>query len=484
QGRWGASRIGGARTRRDSIVVSAYTGGRRGAEEVGRRGCAEHGARDKQVGVVGLAGSAGSLVILPPEKAEAREGPGQLFCLDDGERAASREGARGLGKRRLNVDAVQCDVSVEEDSHQEWTFTLYGFDNSGKATREDMSSLMQTICEAVDASVHHCSGSSKTLRVKLTVSPEPSSKRKDGPPAVQDREPSRCRAEAELSEDPRVADRRLSAHVRRPSADPQPCLERGPYCRRNHYLDLAGVESYVSRFGPGESRAAGLGVVGPGSSGPSGTEPAPWRSSQLAGGNCRPLLACFFPCRASAGGASLGGGRWGCEPSGPPGLGGRGPCGSYSLSVMKPGGRSGSPRCPKLQGVRGPQTGEAAPLQSSRSREEVGCGGAPSTLRGRRGRGGAGEVWVPRERMWRRRPPVLRGLERTPWSAAHSFSFGKAPFPLAGPERAAGSRAPSTLEPWPVTPRGPTRPPLSPRRATRDSVPLVLCLLPWHCLYG
>ena len=50
---------------------------------------------------------------------------------------------------------------------------------------QDMSSLMQTICEAVDASVHHCSGSSKTLRVKLTVSPEPSSKRKDGPPAVQ-----------------------------------------------------------------------------------------------------------------------------------------------------------------------------------------------------------------------------------------------------------------------------------------------------------
>lgn len=32
--------------------------------------------------------------------------------------------------------AVQCDVSVEEDNHQEWTFTLYGFDNSGKATRE------------------------------------------------------------------------------------------------------------------------------------------------------------------------------------------------------------------------------------------------------------------------------------------------------------------------------------------------------------
>ena len=36
------------------------------------------------------------------------------------------------------LQALQCDVSVEEDNHQEWTFTLYGFDNSGKATREVM----------------------------------------------------------------------------------------------------------------------------------------------------------------------------------------------------------------------------------------------------------------------------------------------------------------------------------------------------------
>lgn len=40
-----------------------------------------------------------------------------------------------------------------------------------------MSSLMHTIYEVVDASVNHSSGSSKTLRVKLTVSPEPSSKK-------------------------------------------------------------------------------------------------------------------------------------------------------------------------------------------------------------------------------------------------------------------------------------------------------------------
>lgn len=54
-----------------------------------------------------------------------------------------------------------------------------------RARPQDMSSLMHTIYEVVDASVNHSSGRSKTLRVKLTVSPEPSSKRKDGAPASQ-----------------------------------------------------------------------------------------------------------------------------------------------------------------------------------------------------------------------------------------------------------------------------------------------------------
>lgn len=44
---------------------------------------------------------------------------------------------------------------------------------------------MHTIYEVVDASVSHSSGGSKTLRVKLTVSPEPAGKRREGPPTVQ-----------------------------------------------------------------------------------------------------------------------------------------------------------------------------------------------------------------------------------------------------------------------------------------------------------
>lgn len=50
-------------------------------------------------------------VALPPEKAEGREGPGQLFGTDDGERAVNREGPRGPGKRRLNVDVGLCPAA-------------------------------------------------------------------------------------------------------------------------------------------------------------------------------------------------------------------------------------------------------------------------------------------------------------------------------------------------------------------------------------
>lgn len=31
---------------------------------------------------------------------------------------------------------VECDVSLEDDNRQEWIFTLYDFDNSGKVTKE------------------------------------------------------------------------------------------------------------------------------------------------------------------------------------------------------------------------------------------------------------------------------------------------------------------------------------------------------------
>ena len=56
-----------------------------------------------------------------------------------------RDPASGCPSRRVTghvcllsvyIQELQCDVSVEEDSRQEWTFTLYDFDNNGKVTRE------------------------------------------------------------------------------------------------------------------------------------------------------------------------------------------------------------------------------------------------------------------------------------------------------------------------------------------------------------
>lgn len=45
---------------------------------------------------------------------------------------------------------------------------------------QDMSSLMHTIYDVVDASVNHsCHNKSKTLRVKLTVTPEPRCHRRE-----------------------------------------------------------------------------------------------------------------------------------------------------------------------------------------------------------------------------------------------------------------------------------------------------------------
>lgn len=92
----------------DSFVVSAHPSGRKGTEEAERRGGLEHRARDKQELPSGdpkeehFQGDQCPLeVVLPPEKAE---GPGQLFSVDDGERAANREGPRGLGKKHLNID--------------------------------------------------------------------------------------------------------------------------------------------------------------------------------------------------------------------------------------------------------------------------------------------------------------------------------------------------------------------------------------------
>ncbi|KAK4871519.1 hypothetical protein RN001_015643 [Aquatica leii] len=78
----------------------------------------------------------------------------------------------------LNLQEFSCNVSVEEapsqrlKDKQEFSFTLYDFDGHGKITKDDIAGLVTTIYEALGSSVKvpHCG--SKTIKVKLTVSPD------------------------------------------------------------------------------------------------------------------------------------------------------------------------------------------------------------------------------------------------------------------------------------------------------------------------
>lgn len=55
---------------------------------------------------------------------------------------------------RLILDQeLECAVSVEEDNRQEWTFTLYDFDNNGKVTRE-VRVLLKSINTHIDSRTH------------------------------------------------------------------------------------------------------------------------------------------------------------------------------------------------------------------------------------------------------------------------------------------------------------------------------------------
>ncbi|XP_052328551.1 naked cuticle-like protein 3 [Oncorhynchus keta] len=128
-------------------------------------------------------------------------------------------------KRNSHVDDTECTVVLEDDTRQERVFTLYHFDNSGKVTKQDMCSLMQSIYEVVEASAKQPSCSSTALKVKLVVGPSSSSGRG-----------SRTDDRMEVQQEEAGSPERIFH-----------CVDENTE-RRNHYLDLAGIENYSSKF--------------------------------------------------------------------------------------------------------------------------------------------------------------------------------------------------------------------------------------------
>ncbi|XP_061429180.1 protein naked cuticle homolog 2 isoform X3 [Lethenteron reissneri] len=257
----------------DSFVVNAYAN-RRGLEEVtasvlppAYRDVLYCGGVAKELFPEEVSSLSTLQTPLSPGEDEAEDGGG-------GGDATDKKPADKAALSALNFQQeLQCDVLVQDNNRQEWTFTLYDFDNSGKVTREDISSLMHTIYEVVGTSVNHSTGNSKTLRVKLTVTPDPGQQRRRGAPhGIVDQPPSHGQEEEKATpEEARQPEKKQQqqqpqqqqqepqqqqqpehpALWRHNSGQPQGSATARHCCcadenveRRNHYLDLAGMESY------------------------------------------------------------------------------------------------------------------------------------------------------------------------------------------------------------------------------------------------
>ncbi|XP_063241631.1 protein naked cuticle homolog 2-like [Bacillus rossius redtenbacheri] len=99
-------------------------------------------------------------------------------AASDKETNQEKKSAPSGNDRQLNFEEFECDVSVEGgvdsggQERQEFSFTLYDFDGHGKITKDDIAGLVTTIYDTLGSSIKVPHYGSKTIKVKLTVSPE------------------------------------------------------------------------------------------------------------------------------------------------------------------------------------------------------------------------------------------------------------------------------------------------------------------------
>ncbi|CAL8101699.1 unnamed protein product [Orchesella dallaii] len=76
----------------------------------------------------------------------------------------------------VKFEDFECDVQVEGcgsgEERKEFSFTFYDFDGHGKITKDDIAGLVRSIYGAVNDSITVPHGGKKTIKVKLTVTPE------------------------------------------------------------------------------------------------------------------------------------------------------------------------------------------------------------------------------------------------------------------------------------------------------------------------
>lgn len=79
----------------------------------------------------------------------------------------------------LSLQEFTCDVSLEDTKKPQplqFSFTLYDLDGHGKITKDDIAGIVSTIYESIGKSVVVPHYGSKTINVRLTVSPDSKTK--------------------------------------------------------------------------------------------------------------------------------------------------------------------------------------------------------------------------------------------------------------------------------------------------------------------
>ncbi|XP_061421546.1 protein naked cuticle homolog 2-like isoform X3 [Lethenteron reissneri] len=170
---------------------------------------------------------------------------GRLTCPD-----GVKDGYRYLDEECSEVFQKRGEGSSPRSVEEEKLGSLPGPLNSSFKKRlnfNDIAGLMHTIYEVVDNSVNHSPNNSKTLRVKLSVTPDPSQRRRANTDVQGTWAGATGSPDGVGGPDKR--------NLRRHNSDQNPPANtRHHYCldenieRRNHYLDLAGIENYTSRF--------------------------------------------------------------------------------------------------------------------------------------------------------------------------------------------------------------------------------------------
>ncbi|KAL3860192.1 hypothetical protein ACJMK2_010350 [Sinanodonta woodiana] len=143
-------------------------------------------------------------VDLPPAKIE--NDTSKVLLLDQNE--TDGKGVTEHTAKSLNIEEVECGVQFGGlDNKQEWSFTLYDFDGHGKITKEDLSSLLKALYDAVGSSIKIPSNGTRTLKLRLTVGPDGSYSKEARAVCNKENFPKESKKDTPTKDSPRKKDK-------------------------------------------------------------------------------------------------------------------------------------------------------------------------------------------------------------------------------------------------------------------------------------